>query len=323
VSWSLPDPALTAAVDCPDLPANFAAEPKWDGYRALVHSGDAAAILRSRRGTSLTLAFPDITAAAASLPPGTALDGEIVIWRDGRLAFDWLQERMNRRAPTVAQQVRSAPAHFVAFDVLRLRGTDLTGSLYTERRVALEQLLSGLGPPWTLCPSTTDPATARGWLKWASVGMEGLVFKCLTEAYPSGRRSWRKYRSRSSTEVIVGAVTGTVSRPSTVLLGRFDAEGRLQYAGRTVPLSHAACEQLGPLLASAPAGHPWEGWSFSASWGARDKLDAKLVNPVIVAEVSADVAFDAAGRWRHPVRFLRGRTDMAISDVPRFGGTGA
>jgi hypothetical protein len=29
-----------------------------------------------------------------------------------------------------------------------------------------------------------------------------------------------------------------------------------------------------------------------------------------VAQISADVARDAAGRWRHPVRFLRIRAEL-------------
>ncbi|MFF2191115.1 hypothetical protein [Streptomyces sp. NPDC058155] len=44
-----------------------------------------------------------------------------------------------------------------------------------------------------------------------------------------------------------------------------------------------------------------------------------LVDPDLVAEVSADVSLDPAGRWRHPVRLLRARPDMAPGDVPPFG----
>jgi ATP-dependent DNA ligase len=320
VTWALPDPALAAAVESPDLPKGFAAEPKWDGYRALIHRQDDRVVIRSRRGTNLAPAFPDIEAAAQALPPGTALDGELIVWENDRLAFDRLQGRLNRRPATVARLVRAAPAHFVAFDLLHQDG-DLTGRPYTERREKLELLFVDheLRPPWTLCPSTTDPVLARDWLDWGSVGLEGLVFKRLTERYPAGRRSWRKYRSRESTEAVVGGVTGTMGRPSSALLGRLDDRGRLQYAGRTVPLTPALREQVASLLAPAPAGHPWRGWSFSAGWGTRDQLDVTLVSPTRVVEVAADVSLDAAGRWRHPVRVLRIRADMAPADVPQFG----
>jgi ATP-dependent DNA ligase len=73
---------LTSAVDNPALPAGWAAEPKWDGYRAqlAVHTGGRV-LLRSRQGTDMTPAFPEIRAAAlAQLPADTGLDGELVVW---------------------------------------------------------------------------------------------------------------------------------------------------------------------------------------------------------------------------------------------------
>src|SRR5690349_591679 len=90
---------LTRAVLDPDLPANAAGEPKWDGYRAqLARRGDSV-LLRSRHGTDMTQAFPEIRAAAlAQLPEQTGLDGELVVWESGRLAFERLQQRLARRS---------------------------------------------------------------------------------------------------------------------------------------------------------------------------------------------------------------------------------
>ncbi|MFJ8825514.1 hypothetical protein ACIREE_27560 [Streptomyces sp. NPDC102467] len=36
-------------------------------------------VLRSRRGTEMTPAFPEITAGAGQLPEATALDGELIV----------------------------------------------------------------------------------------------------------------------------------------------------------------------------------------------------------------------------------------------------
>ncbi|MEU5893599.1 ATP-dependent DNA ligase [Streptomyces sp. NPDC047461] len=47
-----------------------------------------------------------------------------------------------------------------------------------------------------------------------------------------------------------------------------------------------------------------------------------LVVPEVVAEVAVDVARDSAGRWRHPVRLTRIRTDMGPGEVPLFGAAG-
>ncbi|MEU8992884.1 hypothetical protein AB0C98_42005 [Streptomyces sp. NPDC048558] len=86
------------------------------------------------------------------------------------------------------------PAHFVAFDLLRLSGTDTTGWPYRRRRAALESVFTArrLSAPWSLCPSTTEAYVVREWLTWASVGMEGVVFKRLDDAYrPTSVRAAR------------------------------------------------------------------------------------------------------------------------------------
>ncbi|WP_405467189.1 ATP-dependent DNA ligase [Streptomyces canus] len=321
MTWTLPEPMLAASVPESVLLPGWAGEPKWDGYRALVGRWYGGRVLiRSRAGGDLTGAFPEIVAAAADLPDDTALDGELVVWANDQLAFERLQQRRHRRAGAAAQAAAQWPAHFVAFDLLRLR-TDRTGQPYQERRRALEELFTGqqLQPPWTLCPSTTDPQQAAAWLQWSSVGMEGLVFKRLDQIYVPGWRGWRKYRSRHSTEALIGAVTGTLAAPATALLGRFDAAGQLQYTGRTTVLNAAARRALARELQPGRPGHPWTGWTFSAGWGSRQELNVRLVEPAIVAEVTVDVSLDAAGRWRHPVRLLRVRTDLAPSEIPLFG----
>jgi ATP-dependent DNA ligase len=73
MTWSLPEPMLTVPVDSPALPPRWAAEPKWDGYRArLATHTDGRVLLRSRQGTDMTGSFPEIRAAAlAQLPADT------------------------------------------------------------------------------------------------------------------------------------------------------------------------------------------------------------------------------------------------------------
>ncbi|MDX3696419.1 hypothetical protein PV726_40210 [Streptomyces europaeiscabiei] len=172
--------------------------------------------------------------------------------------------------------------------------------------------------PWALCPSTTEADVVREWLTWASVGMEGVVFKRLDGAYRPSVRGWEKYKVRETSEAIVGAVTGSLAVPRTLLLGRYDAEGRFQYVGRTTILAQAAGAAVAGLLAAGRRGHPWTDWSFSARWGSQEKLSVTLVAPELVVEVGVDVARDASGRWRHPARRHRARPDLSPADVPRL-----
>jgi ATP-dependent DNA ligase len=133
----------------------------------------------------------------------------------GRLAFEQLQIRLQRRGAGAARAADEWPAHFVAFDLLRLSGTDTTSWPYRRRRAALESVFAArqLSAPWALCPSTTDPHTVREWLTWASVGMEGVLFKRLDGVYEPSVRGWQKYKVLETSEAIVGAVTGSLAAP--------------------------------------------------------------------------------------------------------------
>ncbi|MFE9024598.1 ATP-dependent DNA ligase [Streptomyces sp. NPDC007808] len=320
MTWTLPEPMLAAPVPDPALQPGWASEPKWDGFRALISVDAGRVVLRSRRGTEMAASFPEIVAGAAQLPEATAMDGELVVWEAGRLAFERLQNRLQRRGAGAARAAGEWPAHFVAFDLLRLSATDTTSWPYQRRRAALESVFAArrLSAPWVLCPSTTDPDTVREWLTWASVGMEGVLFKRLDSVYEPGVRGWRKYKVRETTEAIVGAVTGSLAAPSSLLLGRYDDHGRLQLTGRTTTLAQAASSAVAGLLAPARRDHPWTGWSFSAEWGSRETLDVTLVEPELVVEVGVDVARDSSGRWRHPARWHRARPDLSPADIPRW-----
>lgn len=93
--------------------AGFAAEPKWDGFRAqlAVHERGRV-LLRSRQGTDTTGSFPEIRAAAlAQMPPDTGLDGELVVWEtvgagslEGAVA-----ESEVRRSPSSFQYTKQHP----------------------------------------------------------------------------------------------------------------------------------------------------------------------------------------------------------------------
>ncbi|MET9987562.1 hypothetical protein [Streptomyces rochei] len=93
----------------------------------------------------------------------------------------------------------------------------------------------------------------------------------------------------------------------------------LHYTGRTTPLARASAVSLAGLLLPVAGGHLSTGRTFTAGRGARDVLDVTLVRPGVVVEVMVDVARDAAGRWRHPVRLHRARPDVNPGAVPLFG----
>ncbi|MFF6918592.1 hypothetical protein [Streptomyces sp. NPDC012466] len=91
-----------------------------------------------------------------------------------------------------------------------------------------------------------------------------MVFKRLNDVHRPSARGWEKYKVRETSEAIVGAITGSLAVPRTLLLGRYDDGGRFQYVGRTTTLAQAAGSAFAGLLAAGRRGQPWTGWSFPA-----------------------------------------------------------
>lgn len=88
----------------------------------------------------------------------------------------------------------------------------------------------------------------------------------------------------------------------------------LVVAGRSVPLRAAQSRSLGGLLREPVPPHP-RPEQIGAGHFRGGKVSITRVEPVLVAEVSADAAL-SDGRFRHPVRFLRHRPDLEADHVP-------
>ncbi|MFB6805176.1 ATP-dependent DNA ligase [Streptomyces sp. NPDC056387] len=325
------EPMLAQAVESVPGTASIgelAYEQKFDGYRALLFNSTRAGggpVVQTRRGLQIQDRFPDLVSAAAQLPDGLVLDGELVVWdaKTRRLSFEGLQRRTAARGRTTRQGLaQSLPAFFVAFDILQQDGIELLRHPYRQRRLRLEALFTDheLSSPWTLCPMTTDLIKAEQWLEtWTELsGIEGIVVKALNQPYHPGHRGWYKLRRRDTTEAIIGAITGTPIRPQLLLLGRRDPQGHLRPIGRTGPLRAEASRLVGGNLTEATPEHPWTGMRFVSAWGSRDALKVTLVAPELVAEISADTAVNRGGVYRHPVRFKRLRLDVTAAEVPFY-----
>ena len=136
---------LASAVDCEPHAlgpvADWIAEWKWDGMRAqLVRRGDDAT-LWSRGEELVNDAFPEIVAAAAALPAGTVLDGELLAVRDNAiLGFAAVSKRSGRRR-VPRKVLDEVPCVFVAYDLLEYDGIDIRSLPLTERRARLEAIL--------------------------------------------------------------------------------------------------------------------------------------------------------------------------------------
>ncbi|MGY1583183.1 hypothetical protein [Streptomyces sp. MN13] len=63
-------------------------------------------------------------------------------------------------------------------------------------------------------------------------GVKGLVIQRSEQQYLPGARALYKVRRRETTEAVIDAITGTMRRPQTLVLGRLDDAGAVRPAGR-------------------------------------------------------------------------------------------
>ena len=171
-------------------PGDWIVEWKYDGIRAQLVKRASQVWIWSRGEELVTERFPEIVAAAASLPNGTVLDGEAVVWKDGKVApFALLQQRIGRKTLT-KKVLADAPVGFIAYDILELDGADLRDRPQSERRSLLERLVAG-HPTVHLSPvetRTSWQALAELRTESRARGVEGFMLKHRDARYGTGRR---------------------------------------------------------------------------------------------------------------------------------------
>ncbi|MGO9629747.1 MAG: cisplatin damage response ATP-dependent DNA ligase [Xanthobacteraceae bacterium] len=206
-------PAMLAhALDEPDLagldPGDFMAEWKWDGIRvqavAAARNGSTIGRLYSRTGENISKSFPDLIEALRL--PG-AIDGELLIMRDGRVqSFNVLQQRLNRKTVT-GKLMAEFPAHLRAYDLLADGEEDLRELPFAVRRARLERFVARLDEPRValspLVPFDTWEALAAARKNPAAAGagidadaVEGIMLKRRDALYVPGRPKgpWWKWK---------------------------------------------------------------------------------------------------------------------------------
>ncbi|MFN2451907.1 MAG: ATP-dependent DNA ligase [Candidatus Dormibacteria bacterium] len=215
--FMLASPVADAAEVVQRLGDEVWVEDKYDGVRCGLHSDGNRAELFSRDLKTITAQFPEIAAAALTLPGPVILDGELLAMRDGAvLPFAALQTRLGRLRPSAAL-LAEVPVVYVAWDVLDLGGTSLLDLPLRQRRARLESLSLGGSFALAHLESARGPAQLdRLFLDARARGNEGLMAKNPDSPYLPGRRGlyWLKLKRPLDTldVVVVGAEYGNGRR---------------------------------------------------------------------------------------------------------------
>jgi len=189
--------------------SDYIAEWKWDGIRVQAVAGrdgrgNSVVRLYSRSGEDITKSFPDLL---PSLHLPGAIDGELLVVRDGRVqTFNVLQQRLNRKVVS-PKLTKDYPIHLRAYDLLADGDNDLRELPFAERRAKLEQFVKKLDDiridlsptiafdSWqALSAARADPADAGAGEDAEAV--EGVMLKRRDALYLPGRPKgqWWKWK---------------------------------------------------------------------------------------------------------------------------------
>jgi len=340
-------PQLATAADAPPTRGEWLYELKFDGYRLLARiDADGRVTLHTRNGHDWTSRLAALAAAIGTLGlRSTWLDGEIVVQRDdGTPDFNALQNAIDTAS---SNRPGGAPIRYYVFDLPFHDGHDLRRVPLYARRALLRQLLqareprpagdeeearaggreptagAGAGEADVLRFSADFAADPASLLESArALGLEGIIAKRADAAYVSQRSdSWLKLKIGARQELVIGGFTvrqGSGREIGSLILGVYDAQGRLEHAGSVGTGWDAAAatrllERLAPLEVREPpfaAGSPDPG-----RWSRRASGSERWVRPDLVAEVRF-AGWTPAGHVRHAV-FVALREDKPARSVTR------
>jgi bifunctional non-homologous end joining protein LigD len=287
-------------------------ERKFDGERCMAYRSGDRVRLMTRNKQQVNGTYPELAAALAAQDCADFIvDGEVVAFENGRTSFERLQQRLGVRNP--GADLRAAvPVYFYLFDVLWANGRDVRELPLRQRKQVLRQILS-FGKAIRFTTHRTNNGEAYYAYACAS-GWEGLVVKRADSPYRPGRsKDWLKFKCQEGQEFVIGGYTdpkGARTGFGALLLGYYDPDGRLAYAGKVgTGFDEATLASLARTLSEL------ERPQSPFDRGALPRTGVHWVEPKLVGQVAFS-EWTRAGELRHP-RFEGLRRDKDPGSVTR------
>jgi DNA ligase D-like protein (predicted ligase) len=268
---SLPEfvPPMLARIGTPFDSDEHEFEVKWDGTRVLAFRDADGLRLRNRKRRDVGDTYPELDALLA-LPAGTVLDGEVVVFEDGRPDFRGMLQREQARGRARALALaRTLPASYVAFDLLYDGFTNIMARPLSERRERLRALISACGAPHL---QFSDGVVGGGRALFAEAkaqGLEGIVAKRRSSPYRPGRRTdeWQKIKGTQQLHCLVLGYVPSGEGDFKSLVVAADDGGVLRCVGRVGSgLDDATRAALLARMRQRPRAEPLVPVPFDGRW---------------------------------------------------------
>jgi ATP-dependent DNA ligase len=208
-------------------------EVKWNGIRALASRPCGSQRdwdLWGRDLADYRLRYPEME-VLAGLPPGTLLDGELVLLSQGVPDLDAILARHQLTNPAKIEYARRRqPVTYVVFDLLMHQGRFLFGLPLQDRRALLQELLARWQEPRVLFSEGVVGPGQIFFEQAVRQGQEGVTAKHLASRYLPGKRSscWLRIKpARRLPCVIIGWEAGICGLRGLLVAAPWG--GRLRY----------------------------------------------------------------------------------------------
>lgn len=231
------DPMLIGATSEPFDDPDYIYELKLDGERCIaILDPEEGTQLRNKRHVLMLPKVPELADLHRQVKAPCVLDGELIVIRDGRPDFFAIQRRslMSNRF-RIELAAKHYPACFTAFDLLFERGEALAHRPLMERKARLEQVVAAENERFALSRYVEGNGIAFFELAKAR-DLEGIVAKRRGSIYRFGERTkdWIKIKHMLDDDYVVCGYIFKENHMISLVLGQFDAGGRLLYRGHVM-----------------------------------------------------------------------------------------
>jgi DNA ligase D-like protein (predicted ligase) len=208
-------------------------EIKFDGTRCVAHYSNGKVKLINRRNANITYRYPEIKFKLNAKE--AILDGEIVVFKEGKPSFPDLQEREH-----VEDENRTAilskiiPATYVVFDIIYKDGKDLKSLPLIERKKILEETV--IEGESIIISKYVEKQGKKFFEEAKKFGFEGIMAKKKDSKYEFKRsKDWLKIKVKKTFDCIIcGFTRGKGKREGVfgaLVLGMYE-RGKIVYVGK-------------------------------------------------------------------------------------------
>ena len=209
-------------------------EIKWDGIRCIAFINGKHVRLQNRGLQDISNNFPEVTAYLKRLRKHGILDGELVVFHEGKPSFSLLQQRNHLRDRTKIEfQSKTHPATLVAFDIIQFKELLVTHEPLTQRKKRLHDFIGNKKHPFLLKSEFIVGEGISFFKEITSIELEGMMAKAKDSHYLIGKRSrhWFKVKAFKIQEFVILGYIAINNRIRKLVLG-LRRNDKIQYVGK-------------------------------------------------------------------------------------------